>query len=211
MKLPEWLGKYPVLPIINKAMPDEALFIAEALMAGGVEIMEITLRTDEAKNSLRSVRKHFPELILGAGSVINTKQLDWVQGEGLDFAVAPGWSDQCWQKATNLNLPFFPGVLSPSELMHAINAGCRSPKVFPIGPMGGIEYLQALMAPFRRAELTCIPTGGIQQNQVSDYLFDPQVSMVGGSWLTPKDLINQKNFAGITKLAKSSLLLANIN
>ena len=210
MKPPEWLGKYPVLPIINQAMPDEVLSIAEALIEGGVEIMEITLRTDKAKDCLVAVRKEFPKLILGAGSVINPEQVNWIKEKELDFAVSPGWSDVCWQKAEDLNLPFFPGVLTPSELMHAVNSGCLNPKIFPIDPVGGIKYLQAMLAPFRSTNLTCIPTGGIQLHQVSDYLNDPQVSIVGGSWITPKELVAKKDFARITELAKTSLLLANI-
>ena len=98
---PNWLGKYPVLPIINKASPDQALAIAEALLEGGVGIMEITLRTDDAKDSLLAVRREFPEFILGAGSILNSDQLEWVSGEGMEFAVAPGWSDKCWQKQSH--------------------------------------------------------------------------------------------------------------
>ena len=109
MKPPEWLGKYPVLPIINQVTPDEALLIADALTVGGVKIMEITLRTDKAKDALLAVRKHFPKLILGAGSVMNQEQMNWIKGEGFNFAVSPGWSDLCWQKATSLEclLPEF--------------------------------------------------------------------------------------------------------
>ena len=211
MKPPEWLGKYPVLPIINQATPDEALLIAGALMQGGVKIMEITLRSDLAKDSLIAVRREFPELIIGAGSVMNPEQIEWVKEEGLDFSVSPGWSDVCWQKANSLNLPLFPGIMTPTELMHAINSGCMNPKIFPIAPLGGIEFLQALLAPFRKTDLQCLPTGGIKQNQVSEYLSDPQVSMVGGSWIAPRKLVKQKYIAGITELAKSSLLLANID
>ena len=211
MNPPNWLGKYPVLPIINKVSPDQALAIAEALSEGGVGIMEITLRTDEAKDSLLAVRREFPEFILGAGSILNSDQLEWVSGEGMEFAVAPGWSDKCWQKAVSLKLPFIPGILSPSELLNSIGAGCLLSKIFPIEPVGGLEYLRALLAPFRKLNFQCLPTGGIKEKQVSQYLEDPQVIMVGGSWLTPSDLIEKKDMTEITKLAKSSLFLANKN
>ena len=209
MKPPNWLGKYPVLPIINQVTPDEALLIAEALSVGGVKIMEITLRTDKAKDSLLAVRKHFPELVLGAGSVMNPEQMNWIKGEGFNFAVSPGWSDLCWQKATSLELPFFPGILTPTELMHALNSGCLNPKIFPIAPVGGVQYLKSLLAPFRKYSIKCLPTGGIGRNMVPNYLSDPHVSMVGGSWITSEDLVSKKDFAGITELAKSSLFLAN--
>ena len=209
MKPPNWLGKYPVLPIINQVTPDEALLIAEALTVGGVKIMEITLRTDKAKDSLLAVRKHFPELVLGAGSVMNPEQMNWIKGEGFNFAVSPGWSDLCWQKATSLELPFFPGILTPTELMHALNSGCLNPKIFPIAPVGGVQYLKSLLAPFRKYSFKCLPTGGIGRNMVPNYLSDPHVSMVGGSWITSENLVSKKDFAGITELAKSSLFLAN--
>lgn len=209
MEPPNWLGNYPVLPIINHTTPYQALHIAEALLQGGVEIMEITLRTEAAKDSLLAIRKEFPNLLLGVGSVMTVEQIQWIHDEGMQFAVSPGWSDKCWQKAVSLNLSFFPGILTPSELMHAIDAGCLCPKIFPIGPAGGVKYLSTLLAPFRKIKLQCIPTGGIAQKMVSEFLLDPQVTMVGGSWLTPKGIIEKKDFSGITELAKSSLMFAN--
>lgn len=197
------------MPIINQVLPDDSLLVAEALLVGGVEIMEITLRSDKAKESLVAVRKKFPEIVLGAGSVVNPEQLEWIQGEGLDFAVAPGWSDECWQKANTLNLPFIPGILTPSELIKAIDSGCLNPKIFPVEPIGGISYVKSLLAPFRAIGLQCMPTGGIVKEKVSEYLTDPQIAMVGGSWLTPPELIKTKDIPAITKLAKSSLLFAN--
>ena len=133
------------MPIINQVLPEDSLLVAEALLVGGVEIMEITLRSDKAKESLVAVRKKFPEIVLGAGSVVNPEQLEWIQGEGLDFAVAPGWSDECWQKANTLNLTFIPGILTPSELIKAIDAGCLNPKIFPVEPVGGISYVKSLL------------------------------------------------------------------
>ena len=197
------------MPIINQVLPYDSLLVAEALLVGGVEIMEITLRSDKAKESLVAVRKKFPEIVLGAGSVVNPEQLEWIQGEGLDFAVAPGWSDECWQKANTLNLPFIPGILTPSELIKAIDSGCLNPKIFPVEPIGGISYVKSLLAPFRAIGLQCMPTGGIVKEKVSEYLTDPQIAMVGGSWLTPPELIKTKDIPAITKLAKSSLLFAN--
>ena len=197
------------MPIINQVLPEDSLLVAEALLVGGVEIMEITLRSDKAKESLVAVRKKFPEIVLGAGSVTSPEQMNWIKGEGLNFAVSPGWSDSCWQKATSLELPFFPGILTSTELMHALNSGCLNPKIFPIAPVGGVQYLKSLLAPFQKYSIKCLPTGGIGRNMVSNYLCDPQVGMVGGSWITPKDLVSKKDFAGITELAKSSLFLAN--
>jgi len=206
---PLWLQKYPVLPIINQATPDEALSIAEALLEGGIDVMEVTLRTTQAKEALQVVRKKFPEITLGVGSILSTEQVDWAAAEGMNFGVSPVWNEDLWALSLDLEISFFPGVLTPSELSRAIDAGCLHPKIFPIEPTGGVAYLKALLAPFGNTNLHCLPTGGIGKEKVLEYLKIPQVSTVGGSWITPQSLISSKDTKGMTELAKSSLLLAN--
>ena len=209
MHHPLWLQKYPVLPIINQATPDEALSIAEALLEGGIDVMEVTLRTAQAKEALQVVRKKFPEITLGVGSILSTEQVDWAAAEGMNFGVSPVWNEDLWALSLDLEISFFPGVLTPSELSMAIDAGCHHPKIFPIEPTGGVAYLKALLAPFGNTNLHCLPTGGIGKEKVTEYLKIPQVSTVGGSWITPQSLISSKDTKGMTELAKSSLLLAN--
>ena len=209
MHHPLWLQKYPVLPIINQATPDEALSIAEALLEGGIDVMEVTLRTSQAKEALQVVRKKFPEITLGVGSILSTDQVDWAAAEGMNFGVSPVWNEDLWALSLDLEISFFPGVLTPSELSRAIDAGCLHPKIFPIEPTGGVAYLKALLAPFGNTNLYCLPTGGIGKEKVLEYLKIPQVSTVGGSWITPQSLISSKDTKGMTELAKSSLLLAN--
>ena len=209
MHHPLWLQKYPVLPIINQATPDEALSIAEALLEGGIDVMEVTLRTSQAKEALQVVRKKFPEITLGVGSILSTEQVDWAAAEGMNFGVSPVWNEDLWALSLDLEISFFPGVLTPSELSRAIDAGCLHPKIFPIEPTGGVAYLKALLAPFGNTNLYCLPTGGIGKEKVLEYLKIPQVSTVGGSWITPQSLISSKDTKGMTELAKSSLLLAN--
>lgn len=209
MHHPLWLQKYPVLPIINQATPDEALSIAEALLEGGIDVMEVTLRTSQAKEALQVVRKKFPEITLGVGSILSTEQVDWAAAEGMNFGVSPVWNEDLWALSLDLEISFFPGVLTPSELSRAIDAGCLHPKIFPIEPTGGVAYLKALLAPFGNTNLYCLPTGGIGKEKVTEYLTIPQVSTVGGSWITPQSLISSKDTKGMTELAKSSLLLAN--
>jgi len=206
---PLWLQKYPVLPIINQATPDEALSIAEALLEGGIDVMEVTLRTTQAKEALQVVRKKFPEITLGVGSILSTEQVNWAAAEGMNFGVSPVWNEDLWALSRDLEISFFPGVLTPSELSRAIDAGCLHPKIFPIEPTGGVAYLKALLAPFGNTNLYCLPTGGIGKEKVLEYLTIPQVSTVGGSWITPQSLISSKDTKGMTELAKSSLLLAN--
>ena len=209
MHHPLWLQKYPVLPIINQATPDEALSIAEALLEGGIDVMEVTLRTAQAKEALQVVRRNFPEITLGVGSILSTEQVDWAAAEGMNFGVSPVWNEDLWALSRDLEISFFPGVLTPSELSRAIDAGCLHPKIFPIEPTGGVAYLKALLAPFGNTNLYCLPTGGIGKEKVTEYLTIPQVSTVGGSWITPQSLISSKDTKGMTELAKSSLLLAN--
>lgn len=209
MHHPLWLQKYPVLPIINQATPDQALSIAEALLEGGIDVMEVTLRTTQAKDALQVVRKKFPEITLGVGSILSTDQVDWAAAEGMNFGVSPVWNEDLWALSLDLEISFFPGVLTPSELSRAIDAGCLHPKIFPIEPTGGVAYLKSLLAPFGNTNLHCLPTGGIGKEKVLEYLAIPQVSTVGGSWITPQSLISSKDTKGMTELAKSSLLLAN--
>ena len=209
MHHPLWLQKYPVLPIINQATPDQALSIAEALLEGGIDVMEVTLRTTQAKETLQVVRKKFPEITLGVGSILSKEQLNWAAAEGMNFGVSPVWNEDLWALSLDLEISFFPGVLTPSELSRAIDAGCLHPKIFPIEPTGGVAYLKALLAPFGNTNLYCLPTGGIGKEKVTEYLIIPQVSTVGGSWITPQSLISSKDTKGMTELAKSSLLLAN--
>ena len=209
MHHPLWLRKYPVLPIINQATPDQALSIAEALLEGGIDVMEVTLRTAQAKEALQVVRKKFPEITLGVGSILSTEQVNWAAAEGMNFGVSPVWNEDLWALSLDLEISFFPGVLTPSELSRAIDAGCLHPKIFPIEPTGGVAYLKALLAPFGNTNLHCLPTGGIGKEKVLEYLKIPQVSTVGGSWITPQSLISSKDTKGMTELAKSSLLLAN--
>jgi len=203
------LGAFPVLPIISGVSSNDALFVAEALIEGGVEIMEITLRSAESQESLSILRKEFPDLTLGAGSIIHVEQLNWAAGEGLDFAVSPAWNDLIWERSEKISIPLIPGILTPSELLHAINAGCLHPKIFPIEPAGGLPYLQSLLAPFQHTSIQCLPTGGIKKEQVQKYLNFNQVLTVGGSWITPPEMISAKNSKGITELAKSSIMIAN--
>ena len=209
MHHPLWVQKYPVLPIINQATPDQALSIAEALLEGGIDVMEVTLRTTQAKEALQVVRRKFPEITLGVGSILSTEQVNWAAAEGMNFGVSPVWNEDLWELSLDLEISFFPGVLTPSELSRAIDAGCLHPKIFPIEPTGGVAYLKSLLAPFGNTNLYCLPTGGIGKEKVLEYLKIPQASTVGGSWITPQSLISSKDTKGMTELAKSSLLLAN--
>ena len=209
MEILDQLGRQPVLPILNLADRDSALRITEALVIGGINAFEITLRSPEAMDALQTVRKEFPDLTLGAGTILDKEQLSQVKDGGIDFGVSPGWSDELWEHSQELELLFFPGIVTPTELTHAHRSGCHVLKVFPIEPAGGIAYLKSLIAPFRALGIRYLPTGGIDRSKVVPYLLDDAVVTVGGSWLTPKDLIDKKEFGKITELAIASLSLGN--
>ena len=185
MTIPDQLRHNPVLPILNLADQETALHVVEALIAGGIKALEITLRTPAALDALRAVRKEFRELTLGAGTILEKEQ------------------------AQSLGFHLFPGILTPTELTRAQKAGCRSLKVFPIEPVGGINYLKSLIAPFRSLGMKYLPTGGISKGNVAPYLAEETVLAVGGSWMAPPALIEKKNFRAITELAKESFCLGN--
>lgn len=209
MTIPNQLGQFPVLPILNEADQKTALRVAEALTKGGIGAFEITLRNPDALGSLQAVRKEFPSLTLGAGTILEKEQISQVRDLGIDFGVCPGWDNELWVHSQELNFPLIPGILTPTELALACQFGCRTLKVFPIEPAGGIAYLKSLIAPFHSLGVKYLPTGGIGREQVAAYLKEDAVLAVGGSWLTPRNLIEKKDFQEITELAIASLSLAN--
>lgn len=209
MTIPNQLGQFPVLPILNEADQKTALRVAEALTNGGISAFEITLRNSDALGSLQAVRKEFPSLTLGAGTILEKEQISQVRDLGVDFGVCPGWDNELWVHSQELNFPLIPGILTPTELALACQFGCRTLKVFPIEPAGGIAYLKSLIAPFRSLGVKYLPTGGIGREQVAAYLKEDAVLAVGGSWLTPRSLIEKKDFQEITELAIASLSIAN--
>ena len=208
MDVLDQLGGQPVLPILNLPDGNSALRIAEALVGGGIKAFEITLRNPEALQALQAVRDEFPDLTLGAGTLVDKKQIGRVKDIGIDFGVSPGWSEELWTCPRKSTSPFS-GDLTPTELLSAHQAGCRALKVFPIEPVGGISYLQSLIAPFRPLGIRYLPTGGIGRDKVASYLHDEAVLTVGGSWLTPVNSIENKDFAKITGLAIEAFSLSN--
>ena len=131
MGILDQLGGQPVLPILNLPDGDSALRVAEALVAGGIKVFEITLRNPEALQALQAVREEFPDLTLGAGTLIDKEEIARVKDMGIDFGVSPGWSEELWACSLEVNLPLFPGILTPTELLSAHQAGCRSAEGFP--------------------------------------------------------------------------------
>ena len=192
----------PVIPVVTVEDPDHAVPVARALLAGGIPIMELTLRTDGALEALRLVADGVPEVLVGAGTVLNPQQADEAVACGARFLVSPGASPRLLQHLTSVPVPVLPGVATVSEILTAIEHGFPELKFFPAGPAGGPAYLSAVSGPVPEARFC--PTGGITPENMTDYLALPNVPSVGGSWLTPARLLVEQDWDAITELAEDA-------
>lgn len=175
-----------------------AVPIARALLAGGVNAMELTLRTPAALDALKRIRAEVPEMIAGAGTVLSPQQVHEAQDAGAAFAVAPGVNPRVVREAVAAGLPFAPGVCTPTDIEMALEEGCRLLKLFPAGPQGGLPYLSSIAAPYQHLGVRFVPLGGITAANAAEYLASPLVAALGGSWIAPRNLINKQDWASIT-------------
>ncbi|GLW37186.1 MULTISPECIES: bifunctional 4-hydroxy-2-oxoglutarate aldolase/2-dehydro-3-deoxy-phosphogluconate aldolase [Pectobacterium] len=193
----------PVVPVIVVNKLEHAVPMAKALVAGGVRVLELTLRTDCAIDAIRAIAKEVPEAIVGAGTVTNPEQLAAVVEAGAQFAISPGLTEPLLKAATEGNIPLIPGISTVSELMLGMDYGLREFKFFPAEANGGVKALQAIAGPF--AQIRFCPTGGITPNNYRDYLALKSVLCVGGSWLVPNDALESGDYARITELAREAV------
>jgi len=196
------LSRCPLMPVVNIEAAEHAVPLAEALLAGGINVIEITLRTPAALAAIERIARAVPDMWVGAGTVVRPQQIASVAQAGAQFALSPGATPAVL--AAIHGLPFIPGVATASDIMQAMAAGLDAFKFFPAHSMGGIATLQAFAGPF--AEALFCPTGGIRQETAADYLALSNVACVGGSWLTPATLMRAQQWAEITALARQSLL-----
>ncbi len=201
------MSRSGVIAVLIVDDPRRAVKLARALLAGGVEIMELTLRTPAAVECLRAITAEVAEMIAGAGTVIFPNQVDQVVDAGAVFGVAPGTNPAIIRRAIELGLPFAPGVVTPTDIDIAVQCGCRELKFFPAEQSGGLPMLSAIKAPYAHLGLKYIPLGGITTGNLSSYLADPDVLAVGGSWLGPKTLIESERWGEITAAAIEVSLL----
>lgn len=193
----------PIVPVIALDHVSDALPLADALMEGGIFIMEITLRTDAGLGSIEAIASSLPQMNVGAGTVLNRHSFTQSIDHGAQFVFSPGISEELIQSATDLNTPFIPGVATASEIMMAYNHGLEQCKLFPATVAGGIDALRAFAGPFGSMEFC--PTGGINVDNFIDFLKLSNVVCVGGSWIVPTSAIKEKNFKQITQLCKEAL------
>lgn len=197
----------PVMPVIVINRVEQAVPLAQALLAGGIRVLEVTLRTPAALEGVLHIRALVPDAIVGTGTVTTPAELKASVEAGAMFAVSPGVTTDLLAAAKQAPIPLLPGVMTPSELMQARAAGFNYMKLFPAVPAGGIKLLQAFSGPF--PDVKFCPTGGISLQTAPDYLALPNVLCVGGSWLTPTELVENGEWAKITELARQASRLAS--
>jgi 2-dehydro-3-deoxyphosphogluconate aldolase/(4S)-4-hydroxy-2-oxoglutarate aldolase len=190
-----------IIPVITIDDPEDAVALAQALVLGGIRILEVTLRTPNALSCVQAIRHHVPQAYVGVGTVRSVSDLERAAHSGAQFAVSPGCTLSLANAAHHTGLPFMPGVATISEVMNAQDLGFSCLKLFPSELIGGAKLLRHMASLFPGV-MFC-PTGGISQEQVADYLKMPNVVSVGGSWLSPQHLIEKKDWEEITRLAQS--------
>lgn len=195
-----------VVPLVQSDDPKTALKISEALLEGGLDVLEVVLRTDAAMDCLEAIAKEFPKAQVGAGTVLSADQSKEVIARGAGFIVSPGLDPASVEVANKAGIPILPGISTATELQQAWNLGLRTVKLFPASLVGGPKILKALSSVFR--DVRFMPTGGVNPENLPEYLGVPAVLACGGSWLTPKDAIAKGDFEVITKLAKEAIKIA---
>ncbi len=198
----EACGIIAVLIIDNE---EDSVPLARALLAGGVNIMELTLRTEAALGALMRIRSEVPDMIAGVGTILTIDQLKQAIEAGAAFGVSPGVNPRILAAAREAGLSFGPGVVTPTDMEVALEHGCKLLKFFPAEPSGGLSYLKAAAAPYLHLGVKFVPLGGINAGNMGSYLADPLISALGGSWLAPRELIQKKDWSKITKLASEAV------
>ncbi|WP_309109031.1 bifunctional 4-hydroxy-2-oxoglutarate aldolase/2-dehydro-3-deoxy-phosphogluconate aldolase [Arthrobacter sp.] len=195
----------PVIPVVTIEEPQHAVPLARALADGGVRIIELTLRTQSALESLKRIANEVPDILLGAGTILTPGQADAAVAAGAQFLVSPGVTPFLLDHMLDLDVPVLPGVATVGEVMAVLERGLDTMKFFPAGPAGGPDYLAAIGAPIPQVQFC--PTGGISLETAPEYLKLPNVTCVGGSWLTPRSAIENQDWQQITALAQGTASL----
>ena len=202
------LLKRPVIPVIVIDDANDAEPLAEALLAGGMDVIEVTCRTAAAPEALARIKKAFPDMLLGAGTVVTPDQAKMCIDTGVSFGLAPGLNPDTVEFFQDNDTLFIPGVMTPSEIEAGLAMGLKMLKFFPAGAAGGVNMLKNLAAPYAPLGVQFCPTGGLNLQNMNDYLSLPVVSAIGGSWLATKQQIADKQWGVITDQVKEALAKA---
>ncbi|MDP5035064.1 bifunctional 4-hydroxy-2-oxoglutarate aldolase/2-dehydro-3-deoxy-phosphogluconate aldolase [Alishewanella sp. SMS8] len=193
----------PVVPVIVIKDINDAVPLAKALIAGGIKVLEVTLRTPQALAAIKLLAEEVPEAVVGAGTVTTAEQLAQVIAAGAKFAISPGLTENLLIAAKESSIPLIPGIATISELMQGTVLGYTHFKFFPAEAAGGVKNLKSIYGPF--ADIRFCPTGGINEKNYHDYLALPNVSCVGGSWIVPDSAVDAKDWATITALTAKAV------
>jgi 2-dehydro-3-deoxyphosphogluconate aldolase / (4S)-4-hydroxy-2-oxoglutarate aldolase len=196
-----------IIPVVTIPRLEHALPLAENLLEGGLPCAEVTFRTAAAAESMTEIRARFPEILLGAGTVLTLEQAETAINAGAQFIVSPGTNPAVVDYCLAKGIPIFPGVCTPTEIEMALAKGVDVLKFFPAEPMGGVAFLKAICAPYRQVRF--IPTGGIDQKNIGQYLALSEVVACGGSWMVRPELMNAGEFDRIGQLVKEAVALVN--
>ncbi|WP_100968496.1 bifunctional 4-hydroxy-2-oxoglutarate aldolase/2-dehydro-3-deoxy-phosphogluconate aldolase [Helicobacter pylori] len=204
-KIIEVLQISPIVPVVVIENIKDAVPLAQSLIEGGIPIIEVTLRSNCALEAIELIAKNVPKMRVGAGTILNPAQLEQAQNRGAEFLISPGLTIKLLEYAKKKDMPLIPGVSSSSEVMQALELGYSALKFFPAEYCGGVKLLNAFNGPFKGVKFC--PTGGISADNMRSYLDLENVLCVGGSWLTPKNLIQNKEWDKITGICKRALAL----
>ncbi|MFW5451415.1 MAG: bifunctional 4-hydroxy-2-oxoglutarate aldolase/2-dehydro-3-deoxy-phosphogluconate aldolase [Methylophagaceae bacterium] len=202
----EIMNSSPIVPVMVINKVEHAVPLAKALVKGGITVLEITLRTEAALESITRIKAEVPDAIVGAGTIINIETLNKAIAAGAEFIVSPGTTDKMIDAALATGVPLLPGVANPSEAMRLLEKGITEMKFFPAEAAGGIPMLKSIGAPI--PQITFCPTGGVNQKNVKDYYSLSNVACVGGSWMCAANLVDDENWDEITRLSVEAIELA---
>jgi len=200
------LTRAPVIPVLVVEDAAQAVPLARALVAGGMSVLEITLRSTAALEAIRRIAAEVPDAVVGAGTVLNPAQFAAAQLAGAKFVISPGATEALYYTAKDTGLPYLPAVATASEVMRAMEQGFARAKFFPAESSGGVATLKSFAGPF--PDMKFCPTGGITEANLRSYTSLPNVFAAGGSWLAPKDLLQAGDWAGVTALARKAVQIA---
>lgn len=204
--LEERFYDYAVVPVVVLNNADDAVPLADALIKGGLPCAEVTFRTDAAEESIRRICESFPDMLVGAGTVLTTEQVERAHKAGAKFIVSPGFDPEIIDCCISIGLPVLPGCITPSEIAQAVKRGLKVVKFFPAEQSGGVAMIKAMAAPYSMVKF--MPTGGISTKNLADYLSCDKILCCGGSWMVKEDLIKSGSFDKITDMTKEATALA---
>ena len=202
----EEIARLGIIPVIKLESPDGALALGRALISGGLPVAEVTFRTGAAAQAILALRKAYPELMTGAGTVLTVEQAEAAIAAGASYVVTPGFNPRVVDFCIARNMPIVPGVNSPSQIEQGLERGLRLLKFFPAEASGGVKMLKALHGPY--AEVSFLPTGGVDISNLESYLKLPYVAAVGGTWMVKEELLSAGDFDEVERLCAEAVALA---